>query len=205
MSNIKQKVFDSLPDSVKVVLKDVAEKIKEYNAEFSEAPVAASAAEGALKDGTPFKYTGDTLAQGSIVTVVAEGGEVPMPDGEYILPDDSVMVVANDGTNAVVSEIKPVEGAEMNDEAKNIADVKERVTKIVEKFEAQFKSQETENKKLKLEIESLKLKVGKQAKLLVDTFSVVEAFGEVETGTPAEKPLNNGKLTAHQKKMNLIK
>jgi hypothetical protein len=204
--SIKEKVFDKLPDSVKQILKDVATRIEEYKTEFNETSQAqaATSTEGTLKDGTPFKYTGDSIAKGSILTIVTEGGEVPMPDGEYVLPDDSTMVVINDGTNAVVSEIKPAAASEMGDEAKNLADVKERVTKIVEKFEAEIASVKNENKLLKVQIENLKLKQGKLAKEIIDQFSIMQAFGEMETDKPAEKPIN-GKPTAHEKRMALVK
>lgn len=210
MSTDKDKgFFATLSGDALKLAKDLAVRFKDYKAEFNDnaqTQAAATATDGALKDGTPFKYTGDKLDKGSIVTVVTEGGEVPMPDGEYVLPDDSTMVVLNDGTNAVVSEIKPATQEGMNDEAKNLADVKERVTKIVEKFEAQFTAQETENKKLKTELENLKLKVAKQAKLLTDTFEVMEAFGKAETDTPAETPeINKSNLSKSSiKKLSLI-
>lgn len=202
-NTIKEKVFDALPDSVKAVLKDVAKRIDEYKTEFSEVATAQAAAstEGKLKDGTPFKYTGDTIAKGSILTIVTEGGEVPMPDGEYVLPDDSVMIVTNDGTNAVVSEIKPAQAEEMKTETDKA--VSERITKIVEKFEAVEKSWEAKFKLQNAQIENLKLKQGKLAFDLKDAFSVVQAFGEIETDKPAEKPAN-GKPSPHDKKMALI-
>jgi hypothetical protein len=197
----KKGFFATLTGETLKFAKDLAVRMKEYNAEFAETELAA--AEGALKDGTPFKYTGDKLDKGSVVTVVTEGGEVPMPVGEYVLPDDSVMVVVQDGENSVVSEVKAAAPEDMSTEAKDLADVKERVTKIVEKFEAQFSAQENENKKLKSEVEKLKLKVAKQASLLTDTFSVMEAFGSQETDTPAETPKTN-LSKSNNKKLNLV-
>lgn len=201
--DIKKGWFNKLTDEMKSKAKELSDSFKEYKTQFAADSNVPTSTDGALKDGTPFKYTGEKLDKGSIITVVTDGGEVPMPDGEYVLPDDSVMVVVNDGTNAVVSEIKAATGAEMNDDAKNLADVKERVTKIVEKFEAQFKAQEETIKKQNIQIENLKLKQGRLAKDLADTFSVVEAFGAIETDDAIEKP-NNGKLTAHEKAMRLI-
>lgn len=205
MADIKKNWFESLKDDMKAKAKELHESFKSYQTEFASQPPPASAADGTLKDGTPFKYTGDKLDKGSIITVVTDAGEVPMPDGEYLLPDDTTMIVVNDGTNAVVNSIEPagVPEEQMGADAKNLADVKERVTKIVEKFEAQFKAQHAIISKQTIQIENLKLKQGKLAKDLQDTFSVVEAFGEIETGTPEEKP-GNGKLSAHDKKMNLI-
>ena len=199
--DIKKNWFEKLTDDMKAKAKELSDSFKEYKTAFAD-DAPASATEGTLKDSTPFKYTGDKLDKGSIVTVVTDSGEVPMPDGEYILPDDSVMVVTNDGTNAVVSEIKPAKAEEM--ETATDKAVSERITKIVEKFEAVEKAWEAKFKLQNNIIESLKLKQGKLAKDLADTFSVVEAFGLIETGSAIEKPAGNGKPTAHEKKMALI-
>lgn len=190
----KKSFWDFLPDTLKAKAKEVSEKLKEYKeyeAKFADAPPTAN--EGALKDGTPFKYTGDKLDKGSIVTVVSEQGEVPMPAGEYVLPDDSVMVVTQEGENSVVAEVKAPEAEAMNNDA-TIADVKERVTKIVEKFseyESAFnevKSLKDTVEKQKIQIENLKLKVAKQGALVVGLTEFNEAFGSVETDKPAETP-----------------
>jgi len=191
----KKSFWDFLPDTLKAKAKEVSEKLKEYKeyeAQFADAPPTAN--EGALKDGTPFKYTGDKLDKGSIVTVVSEQGEVPMPVGEYVLPDDSVMVVAQEGENSVVAEIKAPAAEAMNNDAETISDVKERVTKIVEKF-SQFETAFNEVKSLKdtiekqkIQIDNLKLKLGKQGALIVGLTEFNEAFGSVETAKPAEEP-----------------
>ena len=201
-ADIKKNWFEKLTDDMKAKAKELSDSFKEYKTAFAEdAPPTAT--EGTLKDSTPFKYTGDKLDKGSIVTVVTDGGEVPMPDGEYILPDDSVMVVTNDGTNAVVSEIK--QAVAQSDETDTNKAVSERITKIVEKFESVEKAWEAKFKLQNNIIEALKLKQGKLAKDLADTFSVVEAFGMIETDSAIEKPAGNGKPSAHDKKMNLIK
>lgn len=192
----KKSFWDFLPDTLKAKAKEVSEKLKEYKeyeAQFADAPPSAN--EGALKDGTPFKYTGDILDKGSIVTVVSDQGEVPMPPGEYVLPDDSTMVVAQQGADSVVAEIKAPAAEAMNNDAQNLADVKERVTKIVEKFNAfetafnEVKSLKETIEKQKVQIENLKLKVGKQGALIVGLTEFNEAFGSVETAKPAEEPV----------------
>ena len=203
-ADIKKNWFEKLTDDMKAKAKELSDSFKEYKTEFAETPhVSEATTEATLKDSTPFKHTGDKLEKGCIVTVVTESGEVPMPDGEYTLPDDSVMVVINDGTNAVVSEIKQAV-AQSAETAMDKA-VSERITKIVEKFEAVEKAWEAKFKLQNNIIEALKLKQGKLAKDLADTFSVVEAFGMIETDSAIEKPAGNGKSSAHDKKMNLIK
>lgn len=196
MSN-KISFWDSLSDSLKAKAKEVSDKLKEYKeyeAKFADAPPTAN--EGALKDGTPFKYTGDKLDKGSIVTVISEQGEVPMPPNEegYVLPDDSIMIVVQEGENSVVSEIKAPEAEAMNNDA-TLTDVKERVTKIVEKF-SEYESAFNEVKSLKdtiakqnIQIENLKLKVAKQGALVIGLTEFNEAFGAVETDKPAETPV----------------
>lgn len=197
----KKNWFSKLTDDMKLKAKELSDSFKEYQTQFEETPAAA--VEGTLKDGTPFKYTGDTIAKGSIVTVVTEGGEVPMPDGEYVLPDDSVMIV----TGGAVSDVKAAQAEEMNTETATDKAVSERITKIVEKFEAVEKAWEAKFAKQNNIIESLKLKQGKLAKDLHDTFSVVESFGMIETDEVKETPVfltGTGKETPFQKKINLI-
>lgn len=141
--------------------------------------------ESALQDGTVVKYTGDKLDVGSELTLVTAEGEVPAPEGELVLADGSKVVVAVQDGKSVVSSVTPAE-AEAEMEAKDIKDVKERVTKIVEKFEAV----EADNKKLRNELEALKLKVSKQSALLTQNTDMLIAFSEVETDEPIEKPSN---------------
>lgn len=202
----KKGFFDKLPDNIKTILKDVSTRLKEYNAEFAEMPMMA---DGSLKDGTKIKYTGDKLDKGSEVFIVTESGEVPAPEGEHMLPDDSIMVIVKEGDKSVVSEVKPAQEAEMESESDTDKKISERVTKIVEKFKAEFQSQidsQSETiKKQKIEIENLKLKLGKQAKLTEDAFSVMQAFSDIPTDEPIEKPEPGKKPSTHNKKMALVK
>lgn len=206
--DLKKNWYDKLPEPMKVMAKNLSDSFKEYKIEFANTPpetppASGTTADGKLADGTAFKYTGDKLDKGSIITVVTDGGEVPMPDGEYPLADGTVMVVVSDGTNAVVQTIEPAGLPDEGMSADTAKKVQERITKIVEKFETQFKVQDSIIKKQNIQIENLKLKQGRLANDLANSFSIMEAFGMQETDKPAEKQ-DNGKLSAHQKKMNLI-
>ena len=202
MSNDKKTFFDKLPEAVKAELKKVADKLKEFKAEFSEVPATPvtpatptqmATNDGQLQDGTAFKYTGDKLDVGSEVTIVDANGELPMPEGEYIAADGATFTVTADPATgkSVVSAMTPVteEGMKADTEKK----VSERITKIVEKFDAQFKAIETENSTLKTEIENLKLKVSKQATMIAESTELVVAMGSIETAEAIEPPVLSSK------------
>ena len=179
--------FSKLSDDAKAKAKEVLAEIKIYMAE--EVQAAATMVEGALADGTVIKFVPDAngaLGIGSDVVIVSQDGEIPAPDGDLTLADGTVVTISTGKAVEVKAATAPAE-ADMND-AKALADVKERVTKIVEKFEAQFKSQEDVIKKQNIQIENLKLKLGKLAKITQDISLVQEAFGAIETAEAIEKP-----------------
>lgn len=157
----------------------------ELNAVPTTEPVKLG--ETTLQDGTVVKYTGDKLDVGSELILVTPEGEVPAPEGDLVLADGSTVTVAIQDGKSVVATFTPAE-AEAEMEAKDIKDVKERVTKIVEKFEAQ----DAEIKGLKNTIEALKLKVSKQAALLTQNTDMLIAFSEVETDEAIETPSTVG-------------
>lgn len=170
--------------------------------EFAEVPPPSTSKEAKLQDGTVIKYTGDALAVDSIVTIVTADGEVPAPEGELILEDGTNITVVKKGADSVVSEIETA-GAEVTEPADMSSvegkKVSERVTKIVEKFEAQFKAVDEEKKALKLELEALKLKVGKQGAQIITTTDMLIAFGEVETDAAIEAPVDISKMNKKEK------
>lgn len=153
--------------------------------ELAEVPAPVKLGETNLQDGTVVKYTGDSLAVGSELTIVTPEGETPAPEGDLVLADGSTVTVAVQDGKSVVTVVTPAV-AEEEMEAKDVKDVKERVTKIVEKFE----SQENLIKDLKTQIENLKLKVGKQGALLTQNTDMLIAFSGVETDEPIVTPDN---------------
>ena len=188
--------FNKLSEDTKKILKDIANQLKAHKIEMAEIPanvepvekLATELVEGALADGTVVKYSPDAngaLVVGADVVIVSADGEVPAPDGDLVWSDNSVVTIAG----GKVTEIKAADAPAEADMKQEVKQVSERVTKIVEKFEAV----EADNKKLRTELENLKLKVAKQAASLAANNEVLLAFAEVPTEEPIETPTKGKK------------
>jgi hypothetical protein len=159
--------------------------LKTELAEVNPTPAPVKLGETTLQDGTVVKYTGDSLAVGSELTLVTPEGEVPAPEGDHILADGSTVTVSIQDGKSVVSALVPVDPAAVSEDMKSEVNkqVSERITKVVEKFESQFAAQ-------KIEIENLKLKLGKVSATVINNTDMLIAFSEVETSEPIENPSN---------------
>jgi hypothetical protein len=171
--------FNSLSEDVKKTFKDLITEVKEEK--FEDTP--ASYTEVPLLDGTVIKVT--KLEVGGEVIVVSPEGEIPAAEGELVLADNSILVIKKEGEKSLIAEIKPA--AEMKkDEPKDTSAAK--FTEIEQKFasiEAKFSK---ENKDLKAELESVKLKLAQKSAQLKKTVEVLEAFASVPTAEPIKKP-----------------
>lgn len=190
--------FNKLSDDAKALIKKVANEYKTFKAEFAADPNAGAAGtdpktnDGELADGTKIKYTGDpTIAEGAALIIVTSDGETPAPDGQYTFKDGTLVTVTGGLVTEVTAPGATTEGDDAEMKAADLKEVKERVTKIVEKFsayDAKFTAQEDLIKKQKTEIENLKLKLGKVAAKTGENTELLLAFSEVETADPIEIP-----------------
>lgn len=196
--NIENKVthfFNSLGEDLKKSIKNLAAEVK--NEKFSDmeegAGQAPSYTEVPLVDGTVAKVT--ALEVGGEVIVVTPEGEIPAPEGEHQLADGTVIVTIKEGEKSVIKEIKPAE--EMK---KDVPTQDAQFAAIKEEFAA-FKNEVLEeNKKLKSEVEGLKLKLSKSNAMIKNTVEVIEAMAAVPTAEPIKKP----EVATVSKKQNLL-
>lgn len=175
--------FNSLDEKVKQTLKSLAAEVKDEKFSDMEegAGQAPSYTEVPLVDGTVVKVT--ALEVGGEVIVVTPEGEIPAPEGEHQLADGTVIVTVKEGEKSVIKEIKPAE--EMK---KDVPTQKAQFAAIKEEFAA-FKNEVLEeNKKLKSEVEGLKLKLSKSNAMIKNTVEVIEAMAAVPTAEPIKKP-----------------
>lgn len=190
MSKDKKSLFSKLSPDMQKKINDFLPTwavLKVEMADMTPAPVKMG--EMKLQDGTMIKYTGDSLAEGSEIILVTADGEVPAPEGDLILEDGSTLTVSVQDGKSIATALKPAEmkPEEMSTEAEK--KVAERVTKIVEKFfEAQFKSQEKLIKDQAIQIENLKLKLGKVSAKVIENTDMLIAFGEIPMEDPIETP-----------------
>lgn len=168
--------FNSLSEDVKSKLKELTVEM----AETPETPETPAATEIPLADGTIAKVIGE-VGVGAEVIVVTPEGEVPAPEGDLILADNSILVIKKEGEKSVIGEVKPAEA--MTEEKKE--DV---AMEAVKSLEAKFSSLENENKELKKEIEALKITVSKTKTQLSKAVSVVAEMAAIPTEEPAKTP-----------------
>ena len=175
--------FNSLDEKVKQTLKSLAAEVKDEKFSDMEegAGQAPSYTEVPLVDGTVVKVT--ALEVGGEVIVVTPEGEIPAPEGEHQLADGTVIVTVKEGGKSVIKEIKPAE-----DMKKETPTQDAQFAAIKEEFAA-FKNEVLEeNKKLKSEVEGLKLKLSKSNAMIKNTVEVIEAMAAVPTAEPIKKP-----------------
>lgn len=191
MSNKLVDFFNSLDESIKVKFKSLVAEVK-----LGDAPPAETAktySEAPLQDGTVLKYTGDKLDVGSEVIIVTPEGEVPAPEGELVLADGSVLVIAKEGELSVVAEVKPAAAMTAETPATPAA-----FEAIKAEFAAFKDAVLKEVADLKAENEKLKIKASKNAAQIKDTVLVVEAMANIPTDAPAANPVNTFENKAHK-------
>lgn len=175
--------FNSLDEKVKQTLKSLAAEVKDEKFSDMEegAGQAPSYTEVPLVDGTVVKVT--ALEVGGEVIVVTPEGEIPAPEGEHQLADGTVIVTVKEGEKSVIKEIKPAE------EMKKETPTQEAQFAAIKEEFAAFKNEVLEeNKKLKSEVEGLKLKLSKSNAMIKNTVEVIEAMAAVPTAEPIKKP-----------------
>lgn len=203
MSTEKKNLFSKLPADMQKKIKDFLPTWAALKIEMAEVPATpVKMGEMKLQDGTMIKYTGDTLAEGSEIIVVTPTGETPAPEGDLTLEDGSILTVSIQDGKSIATALKPSEQTEeaMNSEIEK--KVSERITKIVEKFEAQFKAQEALTKEQGIQIENLKLKLGKVGAQVVYNTETIHAFGEIPMEDPIEPPAGNKAGSKKEKLLN---
>ena len=185
----------SIPSDLKVKIKnflskfDLVQPVAAPVAPVAVAPVtpAATFGEGLLADGvTVIKYSGDTLAEGSTVTVITPEGEMNAPEGEHTLQDGTVITVAVEGGVSVVKSVTPVvapveqvvPSQDMQNVLAQVTGFSSQLEKFASKEEMISKFEAQEN-----EIKELKLKVSEFVHLFVSVL-------ELPSAAPIEQPRN---------------
>lgn len=181
-------LWGKMSDKAKEAYAFLKTEVESLKIEMAETPAPVKMGETTLQDGTVVKYTGDTLAVGSDITLVTPQGEIPAPDGELVLADGTnVTVVSGKATEVEAASAETTE-PEMSEDKK----VSERITKIVEKFEASEKALEAKFKAQEIQIENLKLKLAKVAGSVIKNTEMLIEFGATPTADAIETPSFEG-------------
>lgn len=88
-------------------------------------------------------FPGEALEPGAAITHTVEGEEMPVPTGEYALPDGLVLIVTEEG---IAGEVKPADEEEMNEEgdglkAEQIDALIDGIAEIIANFRAEVKTE----------------------------------------------------------------
>lgn len=169
-------------------LKSMFSKIEEDSAEVKLSEVK-------LKDGTILSIEGEAPAVGAAVQVVAEGGNVPAPDGEYELEDGSKITIAS----GKISEMKPADKP-ADKPVEMGADVLKSLTDRLDALEAKAKTGEEKLAEANKVIEKQKTELKAQLEIQKETFALVETLAAM----PATKPIEAEKKIDTKKEDRLI-
>lgn len=143
-------------------------------------------------------YNGEAIEAGQPLMIVDEtGAQLPAPEGEYLLEDESIVII--EGTEGIVKEVKKKEAEPApapNEPAPAPAPEermsKEEVSRIIEERVRKFEDEK------KSEFE-------KQNTIIEGLFSVVKKLSEQPSQTPA-KPISapEKKVFSAQKEMEIM-
>lgn len=144
-------------------------------------------AEAVLEDGTSIYTDADAWSENvNVFTKDADGNPVPLPSGDYILSDGSVLSV----TDGVVTTITPAEdmSAAADTTKEELATAQDHLAKMIElvkNLETQLAAQNKVNVELSAEVSKLKKQPAVQ--------SIKENFGKSKKQEPqaAAKPFSS--------------
>lgn len=179
--DLLKEINDSVPDVLKVKLKDLLVKFTSIVAPVIPAPapvtapVALEAIETKLKDGSVLMT--DKLEVGGKAEIVMPDGTKSEANGEYEAEDGTVIVCQA----GIISEIKKPEGAAPV--APEMPEMMKALEQRLAAIEAKFSAKETENETLKAE-----LKEANEA--IKVTLSAVNSILSTPAGKPIEKPIS---------------
>lgn len=137
--------------------KSLWEKVKAaFDAENSE---VQKFAEAITADGVTVVYEGE-LAEGTQLFVVADGEQLPAPEGEHqlTLEDGSVRIVQVDGSGVITSieEFNADKVTEESTDTELSEQVEEAMSQMAKQFNVKFESQSKEIKSLKAELTAIR-------------------------------------------------
>lgn len=185
MSKEKQTFLETLDDKAKAFLASInAARIA-----FNKTKMAAETTkEVKTADGKVLKYTGDTLAVGSVCTLVTDAGEVPASEGDITLEDGTIVTIDAKGT---VSEIatKAAEDAESKTEMS-----KEEFVAMTKDFLSVKDAKEiskAHNASL-AKIKDLEIALEKQTEFNLELAETVAKFMALPTDTPIDAGQGGG-------------
>jgi hypothetical protein len=110
-----------------------------------------------LADGSlTLEFDGETMIKDGAVWIMAEDGtKVPAPIGEHLLEDESVLIITEEGK---IGEVKPKEQEEMAEatpSANNDAQIAEEISTAIKSILIKYNEQEATILQLKAEVEEL--------------------------------------------------
>jgi hypothetical protein len=159
--------------------------------------------ESMLEDGTTnIASPSDEWSSGVEVYIIADGEQMPLPTGEYVLADGSLLTVENDG---IVANYTPAQAEEESEnveqDANAVAEAPAPTPQAKSVIESVVKETKFEAEK---EIESLKAELSALKGLINEKFSAVAGSVDVITNELVElsKPMDKVK---HSPEKNTVK
>lgn len=163
----------------------------------------ATGQQGTLQDGTVVKWDTPTLAVGSSVTVVTDSGELPIPDGEYVMQDGTNITTVNGKVTEIESAATestepegmatptdpnaPANGTDENPNTEKRLQALEAAVAKMMSMMGQMAPVAQAQAQFKTDLDAVKEDVTKVAQAF-------NALLDVPTGTVIEQPVKNTKL-----------
>jgi hypothetical protein len=159
--------------------------------------------ESMLEDGTTnIASPSDEWSSGVEVYIIADGEQMPLPTGEYVLADGSLLTVENDGIVANYTHAQAEEeSANVEQDANSVAEAPAPTPQAKSVIESVVKETKFDAKK---ELEILKAELATYKNLINEKFSAVAGSVDVITNELVElsKPMDKVK---HSPEKNIVK
>ena len=129
-------------EEIKNFKDEIIAEFKAYFTKKEETEVVVTLGKAMLKDGeTTIEFVGDEMVEGADVFIVNGDDNAPLPVGEYILEDDKVLIVVEEGKISEVKEIEEEVEEIAEENTDDIKDLKEEMKQMLKALSVEYATQ----------------------------------------------------------------
>jgi len=157
----KTELLDKIKDFISTLKEETPAKIEDQETKFEQET---------LENGTVIEYA--ALEEGEAIFIYMEDGNIPLPNGEYLIK--TKLVIVEDGviTNVTEAEVVPEVEVEVKAEVKAETEIKVEASKEPDKPKEEASKEEIEEKPITFSVEDFDKKVEDNKKVIEDEYNL---------------------------------
>lgn len=114
----------------KEAIKDLGNELKQFFSEISE-PAKQIFKDFKLEDGSIIRTDNGTIEPGAVVTVITQDGEVPIPDGDYVVVDGDMKFKITVESGYITAKEEIVEQQVETEQPNDAVDMESKFNEII--------------------------------------------------------------------------